>query len=120
MTTTVCFKVDGPTYAVSVANTQLAALEINTNNNAQTNFAAFTNRGATDVCIVLNQKLGTAATPVLVFPVGGTPTLPNSFLLPAGMTQPLIVATPSGGFDISAIGSGAGPSLVYVTPVTPF
>lgn len=114
------FKVAGPTYAISVAATQLAALAILPSTSETCSFASFINRGATDVCIVTNQALGTPATPALVFPVSGTPTVPNSFVLPASMTAPMIVSVPSNGFDVSAIGSGAGPSIVYITPVIPF
>ncbi len=112
----------GPTAALSVANTQHAAVAITGVPNEVSNFAAFTNPGTTDICVmVMPLQIGGIAptAPALAFPVDGTPTVPNSFILPHGMIAPLIVAVPNsnGGFAVSAIGSGAGPSVMYVTPV---
>ena len=126
MAVSICFKVAGPTYALSVALTQHAAVAVVDSVNEQSNAALFCNRGAVDVIVVLAPLPGSPGapsttapvTPPVVFPLDGVPTAPNSFLLPAGMILPLAIATPSaGGFVVSAIGSAAGPSIVYVTPV---
>lgn len=120
MATSVVTRPVGPTYAISVGATQTTAITVSPNLPEVSNYAEFTNPGATDVCVVLAQFAATPATPALVFPVAGTPTVPNSFMLPHGMTQPRIVAVPSGnggGFSVSAIGSAAGPSIIYITPV---
>ena len=123
MASTIAFAVAGPTAALSVANTQHAAVAVLSTGPDQTNYASFINTGATVVCVVMAQlpATGTAATPTLVFPVDGTATVPNSFILPASMTVPMVVRVPTGfgGFSVSAIGSAAGPSIIYVTPVTP-
>lgn len=117
MTTSIVTRPAGPTYAISVANTQTTAITVSPSTNDQCTYAEFVNPGATDVCVVVAPFASTPATPALVFPVAGTPTVPNSFMLPHGMTQPRIIVVPSGGFSVSAIGSAAGPSIIYITPV---
>lgn len=122
------YRVAGPTVALSVVATQHAAVAVlPTLQSDQVNFALFLNSSAASVqvCVVVAQlpATGTAATPVLVFPVDGTPTVPASFLLPPGMTTPIMMAVPqgqgpSGGFSVSAIANAAGPSVIYITPVT--
>jgi hypothetical protein len=117
MTNTVANKPVGPTYAISVANTQSTAIGVVPTQGDSSRFAEFYNSGSTQVCVVVAPYAGTAATPTLVFPVAGTPTVPNSFMLPANMTQPRVVAVPANGFSVSAIGSAAGPSIIYITPL---
>lgn len=107
----------GPTYALSVTASQHAAVGIVPLNRDICNFAAFTNSGATDICITWSPYNTTPATEALVFPVDGTPTIPNSFIIRAATIVPVIIAVPANGFCLSAIGSGAGPSILYVTPV---
>ena len=117
MAQTIAVRQAGPTYAVSVANTQSAAIGVSPIQSEGVNFAEFYNSGATDVCVVLAPYATTPATPTLVFPVAGTPTVPNSFMLPKNMIKPVVRAVPNNGFCVSFIGSAAGPSIVYVTPV---
>jgi hypothetical protein len=117
MSQTFAVKPVGPTYALSVANTQATAIAVAPVQGDNAQFAEFYNSGSTQVCVVLAPWASTAATPTLVFPVGGTPTVPNSFMLPANMTQPRVVAVPANGFCISAIASAAGPSIIYFTPL---
>jgi hypothetical protein len=102
---------------LSVGATQHADVTLTPRGNDQFNFVAITNVGATDICVVFSQ--GGIATPAVVFPVDGTPTVPNSFLIPHGMTGATILAVPTNGNSctVSAIGSAAGPSIMYVTPV---
>jgi hypothetical protein len=124
MASTIGFKVLGPTYALSVANTAHAAVAVLPAQNGElVNYAAFLNTGSTVIAVTLAPlpASGTPTTPVLVFPVDGTPTVPMSFILPASMQVPLYVSVPNanGGFSVSAIGSAAGPSIFYVTPVVP-
>ena len=117
MSVSIVKRVIGPTYAISVAATQTTAIALPPIQGDNAIYAEFTNPGATDVCVVTAPWAGTPATPALVFPVGGTPTIPNSFMLPHGMTQPMTIETPSNGFCVSAIGSAAGPSIIYITPI---
>lgn len=119
--TTNVIKPAGPTYALSVTATQHAAVAI-TASTADADGAAFINTGTTVICVAVYplSSTGAAQAPALVFPVDGTPTVPVSFILPAGMIEPKFVAVPMGnnGFSVTAIGSGAGPSIVYVNPIS--
>ena len=108
----------GPTYAISVANTQSTAIGVVPIQRDTMATAEFFNSGTTHVCVVLAPYASTPATPALAFPVAGTPTVPNSFMLPGGMTQPRIVTVPHNGFCVSAIASAAGPAIIYITPVS--
>ena len=117
MTTTVATRVLGPTYALSVGVAQHAAVGIAPVQGDICNFAEFTNPGTTDVCVLTGPWSAAPATASLVFPVDGAPTIPNSFMLPHGMTFSVVKAVPSSGFSVSAIGSAAGPSIIYITPV---
>ena len=122
MSLSVVYRPSGPTAALSVANTQHAAVAITDMTNDVASYASFINRGATDICVAVYplSQTGTAQAPTLVFPVDGTPTIPMSFILPASMVQPLVITVPNSnnGFSVTAIGSAAGPSIMYVTPVT--
>ena len=122
MATTIAVRPIGPTYAISVAATQTTAVAVTANQATQWNYAEFYNSGTTQVCVCVSQlpATGTAATPGVAFPVAGTPTVPTTFMLPGSMTQPRVVAVPVGqntGFSVTAIGSAAGPSIIYITPV---
>lgn len=117
MTTTVATRVLGPTYAMSVGIAQHAAIGVAPMQGDTCNFAEFSNPGTTDVCVVTGPWIATPSTAALAFPVDGAPTIPNSFILPHGMTFSVVKAVPSNGFSVSAIGSAAGPSIIYITPV---
>jgi hypothetical protein len=106
------YRAAGPTVALSVVATSHAAVPILLSGNDQTNYLALLNTGAVVVAVRLSQT-GVAAT----LPIDGTP---GDFILPAAMTQPLIVPMPMGPSapaQITAIGATAGPSLIYATPV---
>ena len=113
----------GQCYVLSVTNSQHAAVAINPGNiNDQVNFAEFTNYGTGNVavCVVVAQLPvnGVAATPTITFPADGTPSGANSFMLIPGQSKIYAIATGQGqGLSVSAIGSAAGPSALYVTPV---
>ena len=111
----------GPTYALSVTNTQHAAVAVTNFSNDVVPYAAFTNPGSVAVCVAVYQlsQTGGAQQPTLVFPVDGTPTTITSFLLPPLMEVPIVLAVPTGndGFSVTAIGAAAGPTIIYVTPV---
>jgi hypothetical protein len=99
----------GPTVALSVTASSTSATLINDNTNDQINYASFLNTGSAVVAI----KWGDANVGAAVLPVSGTN---GDFLLPAGMTSPVVLAVPTTPFYVRAIGSAAGPSLVYITP----
>ena len=111
MANTTCFRNVGPTVALSVSDTSHAAVTVAASSNDQVNFAAFLNVGVTTVAVKVAQ--GTAGAAVL--PVDGTNG--TCIVLPPLMTAPVAYAVPPCPFSVTAIGSAAGPSLVYITPV---
>jgi len=99
----------GKTYALSVTSSSHAAVLISGNTNDQINFASFINTGTSAIAV----KFGTTDPGAAVLPTDGTPA---DYVLPAGMTSPLILATPAAPFYITAI-SASATGLLYVTPV---
>lgn len=110
MANTTVLRVVGKTTAVSVTASSTTATLVEDQTNDQVNFASFLNTGAVAVAV----KMGDANVGAAVLPVSGTP---GDFLLPAAMTFPIVLACPTVPFYVRMIGSAAGPSLVYVTPV---
>lgn len=100
----------GPTTALSVTATSTAAVTIAPTSNDQGVYASFLNTGANPVAVTIAPATASAS----VLPVAGTPQ--TVIMLPANMITPLIYAVPSI-FSATAIGTAAGPSLVYITPV---
>ena len=100
----------GPTVALSVTASSTAATLIDDSTNDQVNYASFLNTGAVAVAV----KWGDANVGAAVLPVSGTN---GDYMLPAGMTSPVVLAVPTTPFYVRAIGAAAGPSLLYVTPV---
>ena len=101
----------GVTTAVSVGATATSAVTINNASNDQNNFVSLLNTGSTSVDIKFSQS-GTAA----VLPVSGSTT--GDYVLPPTMNMPILFAVPTTPCSLTMIGSAAGPSIVYVTPVT--
>ena len=110
MANTSVLRVVGKTTAISVTASSTTATIVEDQTNDQVNFASFLNTGSVAVAV----KMGDANVGAAVLPVAGTP---GDFLLPAGMTSPIVLACPTVPFYVRMIGSAAGPSLVYVTPV---
>ena len=99
----------GPTVALSVTNTAHAAVLIDDNTNDQVNYTSFLNTGAAPIAI----KMGPTDPGAPVFPTDGTN---GNFVLPAGMTSPLILASPTTPYYLTAISNSATAGLLYVTP----
>jgi hypothetical protein len=112
MSNTTVLRLQAQTTALSVVASAHTAVTVSSVGNNQVNYAAFLNAGANSVAIEISPKGITAKTATL--PIDGTN---GSFLLPPLMTQPMVLATPANEFQVSAIGSAAGPALVYITPV---
>jgi hypothetical protein len=110
MANTIVLRNVGVTTAISVGATSTAATAITANTNDQVNYASFINTGATYVAV----NIGDASVAAAVLPVSGSTT--GNFVLPASMTQPIVLAVPASPFYVRMIGSGSGPSIVYVTP----
>lgn len=133
----------GQTYAISVTASASVPIAVSAFGNEQVNYAEFYNSGATQVCVttgpcqagVAGAANPPAAAPTgFAFPVAGTPSGGGvvSSILPgvttSGNAQKYVIAVANGSgqattvpntFWVSAIGSGAGPSIIYITPVVP-
>lgn len=107
------FRLGGPTVGLSVVATSHAAVPITVTTNDYASFVSLLNTGAVAMAVRLSVA-GTAAT----LPGDGTT---GDFVLAAAMQAPLILPLPSPAgvspCQITAIGTAAGPSLLYVTPL---
>jgi hypothetical protein len=111
MSNTTVLRPVGVTTAISVAGSSTTATQIKASTNDQVNYASFINTGATYVAV----SLGDANVGAAVLPLSGSTT--GNFVLPASMTVPIVLAVPASPYYVRLIGSGAGPSIVYITPV---
>lgn len=113
MANTSVIRIGGKTVALSVTGSAHAAVQLTANTNDQINYVSCLNTGAVNVAIRFSPLSTDAAT----LPVDGTP---GDFLLPALMQFPIVLACPTINMQIpcyvTAIGSAAGPSIVYLTP----
>lgn len=110
MANTIVLRNVGVTTAISVGATSTAATAITASTNDQVNYASFLNTGSTNIAV----NIGDANVAAAVLPVSGSTT--GNFVLPASMTQPIVLAVPASPFYVRMIGSASGPSIVYVTP----
>ncbi len=111
MSNTTVLRPVGVTVAISVTASSTIAIPITASTNDQVNYASFINTGATYVAV----SIGDANVGAAVLPVSGSTT--GNFVLPASMTVPIVLAVPASPYYVRMIGSGSGPSIVYVTPV---
>lgn len=113
MANTSVIRIGGKTVALSVAGTAHSAVQLTGNTNDQINYVACLNTGAVNVAVRFSQLSSDAAS----LPVDGTP---GDFILPGLMEFPIVLACPPINMQnpcyVTAIGAGAGPSLVYFTP----
>ena len=102
----------GPTSVIAVGATSSAAITIGpATSNDMLSYCSFLNTGASVIALTLAANGPVAAS---VLPVAGVPQ--TVIVLPASMVVPLVYAVPQV-FTVTAIGSAAGPSNVYITPV---
>lgn len=99
----------GLTVALSVTSTAHAAVLIDDTTNDQINYCSFLNTGASPIAIRTGQSDPGAPN----FPVDGTN---GDFVLPAGMTSPLILATPTTPYYLTAKSNSGTAGILYVTP----
>jgi len=99
----------GQTVALSVTNTAHSAVLIDDNTNDQINYTSFLNTGGAPMAV----RWGTVDPGAPTFPVDGTN---GDFVLPASMTTPLIVATPTTPYYLTAKSNSATAGILYVTP----
>jgi len=113
MANTSVIRIGGKTAALSVTGSAHAAVQLTANTNDLINYVSCMNFGAVSVAIKFSQLSSDTA----ALPVDGTP---GDFILPPLMTVPVVLACPPIGGQlpcyVTAIGSAAGPSLVYLTP----
>ena len=98
----------GKTVALSVTSSSHTAVLIDDNTNDQINYTSFLNTGPSAIAV----KWGPTDPGAAILPVDGTP---GDFVLPAGMTSPLIVATSTTPYYLTAI-SASATGILYVTP----
>ena len=101
----------GKTTAVSVGASATSEVLINSSTNDQNTFVSLINTGATSVAV----KFGPTGLSAPVLPVSGSTT--GDFVLPPSMKNAIIFEVPTTPCYVRMIGSAAGPSIVYVTPV---
>jgi hypothetical protein len=99
----------GLTVALSVTSTAHSAVLIDDNTNDQINYTSFLNTGAAPIAV----RWGTVDPGAPVFPTDGTN---GDFVLPAGMTSPLIIATPTTPYYLTAKSNSGTAGILYVTP----
>lgn len=99
----------GPTVALSVTSTAHAAVLIDDSTNDQINYTSFLNTGLAPIAV----KWGTTDPGAPVFPTDGTN---GDFVLPPSMTTPLILATPTTPYYLTAKSNSLTAGILYVTP----
>jgi hypothetical protein len=111
----IVYKAVGPTVALSVGATAHAGVLIVPYGNEQVTLLSLLNTGAT----VLAVDIDVASDSDVAIPGDGASA--DYWILPANMTQPIVISIPvcSAGQPvyIMAIGSAAGPGLLYARPV---
>ena len=100
----------GATVALAVTSTAHSAVLIDDNTNDQINYTSFLNAGSKP-CAIRWAQSSITGTPV--FPADGTN---GDYVLPGGMTTPLILATPTTPYYLTAICGGTDTTTLYVTP----
>jgi hypothetical protein len=105
------FRVVGKTTAVSAGASATSEALVNNDPNIQCNFVSLINTGATSVAV----KFGPTGVGAPVLPVSGSTT--GDFVLPPSMNDAILFGIPTTPTYVRMIGSAAGPSIVYVTPI---
>ena len=114
MSLTTVVRLVGRTTTLSVTASAHTAVTVSAvGGSVLSNYAAFLNTGSNTVAIEISPTGITAVTASI-----GADSATGSYILPASMTQPIVLAVPANAFQVSAIGSAAGPALVYITPVS--
>jgi hypothetical protein len=100
----------GRTYALNLTTSASSALLIESTTNDQTNYVSLLNTGSGVAAIEMGNASDTVATPAIAS-TGNA----GSFVLPAAMTFPLVIAAPKAPFYIKGISSGT--NTLYITAV---
>ncbi len=110
MVNTSAMRPSGRTYALNLTTSASSALLIEATTNDQTNYVSLLNTGSGVAAIEMGNAASTVATPVIAS-TGNA----GSFVLPAAMTYPLVIAAPKAPFYIKGISSGT--NTLYITAV---
>jgi hypothetical protein len=107
MTNTNVMRLSGPCFALDLTTSASSALLITASTNDQTNYVSLLNTGTGKAAIELSNN-ATVTTPTIA-----TTGISGSFVLPAAMTFPIIIAAPKAPFYIKGISSGT--NTLYIT-----
>ena len=111
MANLIALRLSGKTYALTLTTAPTtAALLVESETNVQTNFVALLNTGSDTAAVELANTSDTVKTPAIASSGSG-----GSFVLPGGMTQPVVIAAPKAPFYIKGISSGS--NTLYITPI---
>ena len=108
MTNTSVIRLNGRTYVLSLTTSASAALLITPKANDQTNYIHLLNTGTGVAAIELSNG-ATFADPAIASSGNA-----GSYVLPAAMTMPILIAAPAGPLYIKAISSST--NVLYITP----
>ena len=103
-------RLSGPCYALDLTTSASSALLITPSTNDQTNYVSLLNTGTGKVAIEMAPDSANLLTPSVA-----TTDNSGSYVLPGGMTFPIVLAAPKGPFYIKAISSGT--NTLYIAPV---
>jgi hypothetical protein len=107
MVNTSVMRYSGRTYALDLTTSASTALLIEATTNDQVNYVALLNTGTGKAAVEFSNT-STVTTPTIA-----TTGISGSFVLPGGMTFPLLVAVPKAPFYIKGISSGT--NTLYIT-----
>lgn len=107
MVNTSVMRYSGRTYALDLTTSASSALLIEATTNDQVNYVSLLNTGTGKAAVEFSNS-STVPTPTIA-----TTGISGSFVLPGGMTLPLLVAVPKAPFYIKGISSGT--NTLYIT-----
>lgn len=116
MSESTVYKIIGPTRSItSIINTTstIGPVTVTASQNEGFNYAGFTLVGPSPVLVNVG-VLG--SNPGAVFPTTTSGPV-SGFILPPGMTAPMLVGVPSNGFSFSVISNSTVASQLYITPM---
>jgi hypothetical protein len=108
MVNTSVYRLNGKTYTLSLTTSASSALLITPKSNDQTNYVHLLNTGTFVAAIELSNG-ATFADPAIAAPGAA-----GSYILPAAMNYPIVIACPAGPLYIKGISSGT--NVLYITP----
>lgn len=108
MVNTSVYRLNGKTYTLSLTTSASAALLITPKANDQTNYVHLLNTGTGLAAIELSNG------DTFIDPAIASTGNAGSYVLPAAMTQPIVIACPAGPLYIKAISSTT--NVLFITP----